>query len=255
MRKRILGVLCLLSFAFTVQAQKVLNLATDSVGGQIVVKYDLQPRLSEKEDYEVSLYYITEDDNTVEAKGVRGAVGKVSPGSGNLIYWKPEEDLDEYRGNIRVMVEAKQNYSPIMPLANKGMRTKFKKKKPKQLKLSWMGGGNLSKYKVYADLYKNGRLVKEGVAEANATDHQMMLSTPTDKGSKYQYRLRDEKGIIVAGTPEFKVKGSGAFGKVLLLGAAGAVAGVVLTSGGDDIDEPEPGPNALPDPPFDPTGF
>lgn len=190
------------------------------------ISYQLTEMKTEEDEFTIHLYYITENDESFLVKNAIGDIGEhIGVLGEHTVYWNPQEELEKYRGNMRLKLEAEVSYTPVS-ITSTSIKGSYKKKKPKSIQVDFKDGvlteGGAPK-QVQMINAETGSVVNTNTVEAD--DLYAVIKTPTSKGS-YYVRMVDSKGNYTNKSETFKVKKGGKLWIPILL-AGGAVALIV----------------------------
>ncbi|GAA4845725.1 hypothetical protein [Algivirga pacifica] len=191
--------------ATSLNAQAVYNLETRVENDQVWINFDLVEKEDIRERFDIEVYYLkSRFSKPILAQSLHGEVHNTSIGPQKKILWNAGKDLNQYDGKMRIKVVAKQVYTPMHARMVR-MRTRFRYDRPKSIKLSWSGGSRKPMDWVYVDLYAEGKLIQKGIKKTRSNKGSVWVNTPIQRGSDYQFCLRDDYGSKLFVTPEFRV--------------------------------------------------
>ena len=222
--------------------QKVENAEIRQDGDDLVIVFDLMPRESIYELYDV---IITAYDGNREKilKMKDQDASDVRPGNRLRFVIPGKENFQNFRGNVDFDIKVKMTYSPIRITAP----VKRKKWiKGKSMDIKWRGG--LEGERFTLELYKDFDHVSS--IGTNVTSNEIKWDIPRDvkPGGKYAIRITsDSNNGNQVFSSEFKIRRKiPVVVKILPALLLGSVVAVLIGSSGKD--EGFPNPPELPDP-------
>lgn len=163
-------------------AQDVTNLSFAQDKSNIIITYDL----GESTDalYTIEPFFVTDTGKNpiVSATGDLGT--DISGGKRKTIVWKAINDLQGYKGGLKIEIKSTVTFAPLIPISTMtGQSVKSKK----SVELQWKGG--LPNEYVTATLYSNDRLIKAYDPVKNTGKATLELPKGLLPHNEYEFRL------------------------------------------------------------------
>lgn len=182
-------------------AQRIENASVQQVDHDFLIVFDLIPKNSIQERYEVIL---TADDGVIvqTLQLTDGTLQDVRPGNGLQFRISGRDSFKDFRGEVSFGIEAKMIYSPIRFITPDN-NARFDK--GKEVHVTWEGGIDGDEYAV--ELYQD--YSKLSILATDIQDSTFSWNIPKDTkpGRKYKLRVVSNNHLNQSAiTPEFTIK-------------------------------------------------
>lgn len=164
------------------QAQKVTDVSTQVDGEYVTIFYTLvDGEEMEGRLYDVSLYAIINQTDTVALQEVDGDVGEIAAGE-HFIQWNVKQEFDRFRGTVAFEVRASPLFVITRPIAGSVF------KRGGSYFLKWYGGGSHSD-SLRIELFRDGEFVAVIDTVADETKTLWRIPPRMKAGNDFQLHI------------------------------------------------------------------
>ncbi|MFN3939975.1 MAG: hypothetical protein ACK4IY_05275 [Chitinophagales bacterium] len=222
-----LGAICI------VKAQVIENVRVIPKGDILEIYYDLKPGIDSL-NCNIAVY-ASHNDFNAPLLWVGGHVGSsISPGDNKLIIWEARKELENFKGQIIIEIQA----DPIVLPYQFNFEKKIKARRSAPLRIDWIGGKKSDVIDIQL-LNKNKEVIN--VLTSTNNEKTYLWKIPRDfKKDVYHIRLI-APGYDITSNP-FKVQGTRKWW-LIIPATGGLLLALILT---DNKDQPLPLPPGPP---------
>ena len=199
------------------KSQTIKNFKFDLKGDSVIITYDLTADDNKKT---IINLYSSHNNFSDPLKLLKGNIGdSILPGNGKQIIWQAKKELGEYKGTIRLKIEAE--LAPFIKFSNLSHNQFFRR--GKTYELHW--NTNITNPAGRLFLIRNKEEIVDQFNITKSNSFEWTIPKQMKTGKNYSFKIKINK--TYESSPEFKIKNKVPIG-LTIVPAAIIVGGTVL---------------------------